>query len=213
MMSILELIHGSHVHIKRVNILSNLLATHIPQNSFVLDIGCGDGALASSVAGLRKDLQIEGVDVMVRPSVSINVRKFDGLHIPLPDNSVDVAMFVDVLHHADRPLELLRDAGRVARRKIIIKDHLRHGFMAQTRLSMMDWMGNARYGVPLPYRYWTKVEWRRVFMDSGLDEEIFLSRLHLYSFPLQWFFGGSLHFITILNIRRRNNRREMLGQA
>lgn len=201
-MSILALIHGSHVHIKRVNVLSNLLAAHIPQNSFVLDIGCGDGALASSVAGLRRDLQIEGVDVMVMPSVSINVRKFDGLNLPFPDRSVDVAMFVDVLHHVDRPLELLRDAGRVARRKIII-NHLRQGFMAQTRLSMMDWMGNARYGVSLPYRYRTRVEWRRAFMESGLAEEIFLSRLRLYSSPLQWFFGGSLHFITVLNAKAK----------
>jgi len=202
-MSLLALIHGSHVHIKRVNILSNLLATYIPQNSLVLDIGCGDGALACSIAELRGDLRMEGVDVMVRPSVSINVRKFDGLNLPFPDKSIDVAMFVDVLHHVNRPLGLLRDAGRVARQKIIIKDHLRQGFMAQTRLSMMDWMGNARYGVPLPYRYWTKVEWRKAFMDSGLAEEIFLSRLRLYSFPLQWFFGGSLHFITVLTMKAK----------
>ena len=144
-----------------------------PRDARIVELFCGRGNGLRVLESLGFTA-VEGVDVMVRPSVSINVRKFDGLNLPFPDKSIDVAMFVDVLHHVNRPLGLLRDAGRVARQKIIIKDHLRQGFMAQTRLSMMDWMGNARYGVPLPYRYWTKVEWRKAFMDSGLAEEIFM---------------------------------------
>lgn len=197
------MIYESYVQMQRVNVVSRLLAEHIPQDSSVLDIGCGDGTLASSIAASRKDLRIEGVDVMVRPSVHINVRKYDGLRLPFPDSSVDVAMFVDVLHHAEQPLAILSDAARVARGTIIIKDHLRQGFMAQTRLKMMDWIGNARYGVSLPYSYWTRVEWSRAFMECGLAEEIFLSRFRLYSFPLQWIFGGSLHFITVLDVKAR----------
>ena len=197
-MSILKTIYESYVQMQRVNVVSGLLAKHIPQDSFVLDIGCGDGTLASSIAASRKDLQIEGVDVMVRPSVLIKVREFDGLRLPFPDGFVDVAMFVDVLHHTEQPTEILRDAARVARGKIIIKDHLRQGFMAQTRLKMMDWMGNARYGVSLPYRYWNRSEWREAFAQCGLIEETFLSGLHLYRFPLEWFFGGSLQFVSVL---------------
>jgi SAM-dependent methyltransferase len=198
-MSILDFLHGSYVHVKRVNVLSNLLATHIPQNSSVIDIGCGDGTLASSVASLRGDLHIEGVDIMVRTSADIKVLAFDGLKLPFPDQYFDVAIFVDVLHHVDEPLKLLREAGRVAKRKIIIKDHLRQGFMAQTRLSMMDWVGNARHGVFLPYRYWSRIEWCKAFVDSGLNEEVFLSKLRLYSPPLQLIFGEGLHFISVLN--------------
>ena len=197
-MSILKMIYESYVQMQRVNVVGRLLAEQIPQDSFVLDIGCGDGTLASSITAMRKDLRIEGVDVMVRPSVKINVREFDGLRLPFPDGFVDVAMFVDVLHHAEQPTEILRDAARVARGKIIIKDHLRQGFMAQTRLKMMDWMGNARYGVSLPYRYWNRSEWREAFAQCGLIEETFVSGLHLYRYPLQWFFGGTLHFITVL---------------
>ena len=197
-MSLLKKIYESYVQMQRVNVVSRLLAEHIPQDSSVLDIGCGDGTLASNITAMRKDLRIEGVDVMVRPSVQIKVCKYDGLRLPFPDSSVDVAMFVDVLHHAEQPLAVLSDAARVARGTIIIKDHLRKGFMAQTRLKMMDWMGNARYGVSLPYRYWNRSEWRKAFAQCGLVEKTFLSGLHLYLFPLDWFFGGSLQFISIL---------------
>lgn len=197
-MSLLKKIYESYVQMQRVNVVSGLLAEHIPRDSSVLDIGCGDGTLASTIAASRKDLRIEGVDVMVRPSVLIKVREYDGLRLPFPDGSVDVAMFVDVLHHAEQPLAVLSDAARVARGKIIIKDHLRQGFMAQTRLKMMDWMGNARYGVSLPYRYWNRSEWREAFVQCGLIEKTFISGLHLYRFPLDWFFGGSLQFISVL---------------
>jgi len=197
-MSFLKKIYESYVQMQRVNVVSGLLAEHIPRDSSVLDIGCGDGTLASTITASRKDLRIEGVDVMVRPSVLIKVREYDGLKLPFPDGSVDVAMFVDVLHHAEQPLAVLSDAARVARGAIIIKDHLRQGFMAQTRLKMMDWMGNARYGVSLPYRYWNRSEWREAFAQCGLIEKTFLSGLHLYRFPLEWFFGGSLQFISIL---------------
>ena len=197
-MSILKMIYESYVQMQRVNVVSRLLAEQIPQDSLVLDIGCGDGTLASSIAASRKDVRIEGVDVMVRPSVKINVREYDGLKLPFPDDSVDVAIFVDVLHHAEQPLAVLSEAARVAGGKIIIKDHLRQGFMAQTRLKMMDWMGNARYGVSLPYRYWNRSEWREAFAQCGLIEETFMSGLHLYRFPLEWFFGGSLQFVSVL---------------
>ena len=197
-MSFLKKIYESYVQMQRVNVVSGLLAEHIPRDSSVLDIGCGDGTLASTITASRKDLRIEGVDVMVRPSVLIKVREYDGLKLPFPDGSVDVAMFVDVLHHAEQPLAVLSDAARVARGAIIIKDHLRQGFMAQTRLKMMDWMGNARYGVSLPYRYWNRSEWREAFAQCGLIEKTFLSGLHLYRFPLEWFFGGSLQFISVL---------------
>ncbi len=202
-MGILKLIYESFVQMQRVNVVSRLLAEHIPHDSSVLDIGCGDGTLAASIMASRKDLRIEGVDVMVRPSVHIHVREYDGLKLPFPDDSVDVAIFVDVLHHAEQPLAVLSEAARVAGGKIIIKDHLRQGFMAQTRLKMMDWMGNARYGVSLPYRYWTRSEWEKAFFECGLAEETFLSGLRLYRFPLQWFFGGSLHFISVLDIKAK----------
>ena len=50
---------------------------------------------------------------------------FDGKSIPHGENSFDVVMFVDVLHHASQPMTLLREAVRVARQAIVIQDNAR----------------------------------------------------------------------------------------
>ena len=55
-------------------------------------------------------------------------------------------MFVDVLHHTDDPMVLLREAGRVASGFVLIKDHTQNGILAGRRLRFMDWVGNARHG-------------------------------------------------------------------
>ena len=63
-------------------------------------------------------------------------------------------LFVEVLHHTTDPLALPRESSRVARDCIIIKDHHLDNLAAAAVLRFMDWMGNARHGVILPYNYW-----------------------------------------------------------
>ena len=86
-----------------------------PPNACVLDIGCGDGLLSQRILAKRPDIQITGVDVLVRPSTHIPVTAFDGRRLPYEDKTVDVALFVDVLHHTSDPTSLLREAKRVAK--------------------------------------------------------------------------------------------------
>lgn len=204
-MSLLDVVHGSYIHTRRVRVLSRLLQELLPANCSVVDVGCGDGLLAEDVAGKRTDVTVVGADVLVRPLAAIPVKEFDGLHLPWDDNSVDVAIFIDVLHHCDDPVGLLRDAKRVARRAIIIKDHNLTGFLGYHRLSIMDKVGNARHGVALPCNYFTKQEWLNIF--SQLDLHIFSmsSDFHLYLQPLELIFGGSLHFVTVLQPEESSN--------
>ena len=60
---------------------------------------------------------------------------------------------MDVLHHADDAAKVMAEAGRVARKHIIIKDHLTDGFLNEPVLKFMDYVGNKRHGVALPYYY------------------------------------------------------------
>ena len=53
---------------------------------------------------------------------------------------------------------LLRETVRVARQVIVIKDHLLKGAFAYSTLRLMDWVGNARHDVALPYNYWTSAQ-------------------------------------------------------
>ena len=198
-MSLLSRAHDV-VYRRRIEVLAAHFAALLPRGAHVLDAGCGDGALSARLNALRSDVRIEGVDVLVRPRTAIPVQAFDGAHLPYDDASVDAVLMVDVLHHTDDPLVLLRESARVARSVVLIKDHLRDGFAAQLTLRAMDWVGNARHGVRLPYNYWSRGQWNRAFDDLGLVVQQWRSSLELYPVPAHWVFDRSLHFIASLGV-------------
>jgi SAM-dependent methyltransferase len=122
--------------------------------------------------------------------------------IPYASASVDVVLMVDVLHHTDDPTILLREAARVARTAVVVKDHLREGLGARLTLRSMDWVGNARHGVRLPYNYWSRAQWNRAFDTLGLAVEQWKCALGLYPKPASWLFDRSLHFVGLLAVTR-----------
>jgi SAM-dependent methyltransferase len=191
-------LHGAYVHPRRVERLAAHLAALVPASASVLDVGCGDGLLAHRLGELRPDLSLSGIDTLVRPATRVPVARFDGRRLPNPDASVDVVMFVDVLHHADDPLGLLREACRVARRALVIKDHTREGLLAGPTLRFMDFVGNARHGVALPYNYWTHARWLEAFAGLGLEVRSWVADLRLYPRAADWLFGRGLHFVARL---------------
>jgi hypothetical protein len=111
-------------------------------------------------------------------------------------------MFINVLHHTDDPMMLLREAVRVARKVMLIKDHLLEGALAYSTLRFMDWEGNARHDVALPYNYWTQAEWDGAFNKLGLSVSSWEWNLKLYRFPADLIFGRSLHFIAAVRAPR-----------
>jgi SAM-dependent methyltransferase len=165
----------------------------------VLDVGCGDGQLGRAVMDLRPDLRVRGIDVMLRPTTAIEVECFDGEHIELPDRGVGAVMMVDVVHHARMPAELVREAARVSARALVIKDHLREGFLAGVTLRTMDWVGNAPHGVRLPYNYLTCDEWNVAFTAAGVKIDEWEDSLDIYPRPASYIFGRRLHFAALLS--------------
>lgn len=186
------------VFARRVEVLSSHLADLVPRDASVLDVGAGDGRLAVRLMERRSDLRISGVDVLVRPDTMIPVQQFNGETLPLADRSVDVVMMVDVLHHASAQMALLRETARVAAQAIVIKDHFVRGPLARPTLRFMDWVGNARHGVSLPYSYWTPGEWDAAYASAGLRAITRRDALGLYPWPASMLFDRGLHFITVL---------------
>jgi len=199
-MSLVENIHGRFIHDRRSRILSGHLADVIPNGYHLLDVGSGDGLLGKLIFQLRPDISISGIDVLVRPRTHIPTDRYDGKTIPHVNGSFDGVIFVDVLHHTTDPMILLREAKRVARRTIVIKDHLVDGLFARQTLCFMDRTGNARYGISLPYNYWSKEKWLDAFDSLGLKVETWTTKLGLYPRPVSWIFDRSLHFVTRLAI-------------
>jgi SAM-dependent methyltransferase len=171
----------------------------LPKNVRVLDVGCGDGNIDRLIMERRPDVSIEGIDVLERRQSYIPVTLFDGNHIPHMDNSYDVVMFIDVIHHADDQIHLLQEAKRVSNKHLLIKDHLCNGVLAFNTLKFMDWVGNCHHGVRLPYNYWSSTEWKSNFKNLSLEIQSWSNRLRLYSLPASWLFDRSLHFISLLS--------------
>lgn len=194
----LNAIHERLVLGRRVRVLAALMAEAIEGPGRVLDIGSGDGRIAAGIARARPDLAVEAVDVMVRPQTALPVRPYDGVRLPFPDASFEHATLVDVLHHAEDPGALLAEARRVATRSIVVKDHLREGFLAGLTLTLMDWAGNGGRGVGSTYRYLDREEWDRLLAGIGLGVGAWRDRLGLYGFGLGALFERRLHFIARL---------------
>jgi SAM-dependent methyltransferase len=198
-MSLVERFHGGFVHTRRVRVLSHHLEELFPQNAQVLDVGCGDGLLAHRLMQGRPDVDVQGLDVIIRRQTHIPVEAFDGISIPYGDATFDVVLLVDVLHHAQDPMRLLHEAARTARNAIVIKDHTLNGFLAGPTLRFLDWVGNARHGVALPYNYWPQERWFEAFSAFDLTISVWKRILNLYPWPANWLFERSLHFIARLD--------------
>jgi SAM-dependent methyltransferase len=199
-MNLVERIHAGYIQQRRVRVLAEALTRQLPPNAQVLDVGAGDGWMAHCISQKRPDLRLHGLDVLVRDTIHVPVSPFDGKRIPEPDASYDVVMFVDVLHHTEDPVILLREACRVTRQSIVIKDHTADGVFSYPLLRFMDCVGNRRYGVALPHNYWPKERWHAAFASLGLQVKSWEHRLGLYPWPASLLFERRLHFIARLEL-------------
>jgi ubiquinone/menaquinone biosynthesis C-methylase UbiE len=190
--------HGRLVHRRRIAVLAERLTAMLPPASTLLDVGCGDGTIARLISEAVPGLTISGAEYAPRPDCAIPCLGFDGLHLPFPDKSLDGCMFVDVLHHSQDPLAILRDAARVSRDFILIKDHVAESTLDHWTLRVMDWVGNRPHGVELPYAYLSQEQWRELHLKAGLTEVRATRTIPLYPVPFSLVFGRNLHVISLL---------------
>jgi SAM-dependent methyltransferase len=119
------------------------LARQVGRARSLLDVGVSHGRIAREVGARVGASRVEGVDVKLGEACAVPARLYDGERLPFEADEFEAAILSDMLHHAERPAALLREALRVAR-VLAIKDHVRFGPVSGAVLWGMGRRGQRR---------------------------------------------------------------------
>ena len=140
-------------------------------NSFILDIGCGDGEYTAEIAGIHPKSSVLGIDPS-SPAIAVAVKKWSTIkNLKFEDTDLsslveqerffDVAVIRGVLHHAENPDEILRLASLICTRVIVLEPnglnfvlkviektsryHIEHGERSFSRWKITRWANLAGF--------------------------------------------------------------------
>lgn len=104
---------------KRSEKIASWIEAYLNSGEKVVDIGAGDCFLSNSVQQ-RCGIEIFPVDIADYSRTDLKTIIYDGKTLPFPDDYFDSALVLFVLHYVKDPLTVLREAQRVAKKRIII---------------------------------------------------------------------------------------------
>jgi SAM-dependent methyltransferase len=187
------------VYAHREEVLVGLIGSQLRPGFRVLDVGCGFGHLGRAIMRQYPDVTVEGVERVKRPGEElIPVHAYDGPRLPWNEGAFDLVIVADVLHHDLDPHRLLGECIRISNRLVLVKDHLREGFLAQPRIALLDWAANVGYGVPCTFRYNNLAQWRSAFRQFPVKLAAERASIDIYPPVVNTVFGGGLHYFAVL---------------
>ena len=124
---------------RRAGHLAARIAPHLPAGATVLDIGSGTGHNAEALRsrGARTCAEADVVDFHV---VGGGPVLFDGTRLPFADRGFDACLLAFVLSYTDDPAALLREAGRVASRRVLVLQSSPRGRSGRIALRLRGWI-------------------------------------------------------------------------
>ena len=197
----------------REKVLVRLICPHLMPGYRVLDVGCGFGHLGKAIMTARPETTVEGLERVRRPGELIRITAYDGSRMPWRDDTFDAVILADVLHHEPSSERLLRESVRVSSRLVIIKDHLREGFLARHRISLLDWGANAGYKVPCTFRYNDLRQWRSMIGALRLHTHEEKTAIDIYPPVINSILGRGLHYFSVLEKKPLHCRPAGTGHA
>ncbi|MEM7035372.1 MAG: polyprenol phosphomannose-dependent alpha 1,6 mannosyltransferase MptB, partial [Bacteroidota bacterium] len=150
----------------RLAIKYERIARHLDKNETVLDVGTGNGGLCHALKGNGYD--VTAVDVKdisffeeVKPVI------YDGEKLPWDDNSFDTALIITVLHHTPDPEAIVKEAMRVARKKVVIMEDIYHNVFQKHLTFFTDSLVNLEFDGH-PHTNKNDAGWRALFDELGM---------------------------------------------
>jgi len=149
----------------RVQDILRKIVPSLRKSDRILDVGAGSCEVAKAL--VDAGFNVKPIDV-VNKSLYKNLAPmiYDGKTLPFPDNSFDVVLLITVLHHIKDPIEVLREAKRVAPKIILMEDLHTNIFQKYLTFAMDSFMNREFLGHPHTNK--TKEEWEKVFADLDL---------------------------------------------
>ncbi len=145
---------------------------HLGAPARVLDLGAGDGFVGEAIA---RDLDADVVlaDVVDFNQTDLPLTLYDGYRLPFEDNSFDATFLTFVLHHADDPDAVLREALRVTRGRVIVLESLVETAWDRRWLPFADRLANRlRSGGQMEeevLHFGSAASWRERFAAAGFQ--------------------------------------------
>lgn len=142
--------------------LVSRIGSFLDSERTVLDVGCGNGSLSKRI-GKEFELRVQGIDLRKPHKTGIPFKKFDGERIPFEENSFDLVLLIDVLHHIkgkESQRVLLNECFRVSKESVIIKDHFYSNFFQKQFLKLVDFSTNLHTKTSTPFEFLSFNEWQ-----------------------------------------------------
>ena len=143
------------------------MARVIPQNSRVLDVGCGNGYIAHHLSAMVSNAVV-GIDLGETTEAPIDYRPFNGIHFPVEDESFDAILLCYVLHHAQNLEVVMGELRRVLRGGglAVIYEDIPETWWDRLVCSIHNRKWRNRTG---PCTFHSAHEWRTLFGSGGFE--------------------------------------------
>jgi len=150
----------------------------------VLDVGCGNGEVSKCLQE-NFGLDLHGTDI-----ISYRKKRNLGLKftlmkspdiLPFGDETFDIVLFCDALHHMENMEAMLLEGNRVASKAILVFEDCESVFLKAVDIGL-----NYLYchNMPCPLNFKTKQEWCDLFRNLGFRYEI-LNAVYPFWYPFK----------------------------
>lgn len=147
----------------------------------VVDIGCGEGAVAERLVGLGFevdgfDISTSGVEACRKRGGAATYAIYDGVRLPVHDKTYELAVLSHVVEHVAYPRMLLSEARRVAR-KVYIEVPLEVTVRTPKHFKWTD-LGHINLYTALTIRHLVESCGLRVLAEQSFDNSFAVAAFH-----------------------------------
>lgn len=143
-----------------------LIEEFLNKKEIILDIGCGSCNIVEILN--QNNYNVVSLDIKNLSIIDeIKPILYNGTNMPFKENAFDLSIILTVLHHTDRQDEVIKEAMRVTKKRILIIEDICNNIIDKLVTQIVDSLINLEIrGHPHSNR--NDQEWKDYFKNLGL---------------------------------------------